>query len=600
MIPGRNPTRRSGGKPAFIKSTIGSGVGSLTLHFSQDVYLGPSQCTVSVDGVQVGGTVTVFANRATGYFDTLTVQGTWAAGAHTAAVNFLNDAYGGSFDTDRNLYIDHANYNGQLIPHALGNIPDTTSFTFYDSGVPLAAPAGAVIASPGNDLQSLVNAAATGATFWLQPGTYRLQSIVPKNNQTFIGDPAGVILNGSRLLTGWTQSGSTWFIGGQTQDAEKKANFLAAGAAGFERPGYPDAVYMDDQPLLAMGSLAGVGPGKYYFDYTADRIYIGDNPAGRKIEAAVATYAFSGFATGVKISRLVVEKYATPPNDGAIGGADGMQDGWIANDVEARLNYGIGVRLSQNSSLINSRLYNNGEMGAGGGGGDVLVQNTEIAYHSGWAGIDLNVEGGGFKFAFSTRLTVRGCYSHDNAGNGMWTDICNINTLYEDNYLENNGIGGIFHEVSYDAIIRNNIVINCGYVSEWVDGGGIMVSTSRNVEIYGNTVHTNDRTQGITLLAYNRQADEVPFGAPLPFKMINANVHDNVVIGAGGNGGSATDDTAASYTEMWTGTNMFDYNTYILPDVSASSFFWNLTHYTFPQLQATGQNWEANGTVQQG
>ena len=79
-----------------------------------------------------------------------------------------------------------------------------------------SAPAGAIILNPGDNVSAIVSAAPAGATFYFQPGVYRGVSLAPKNGQTFIG-AAGAILNGSAVLTNWTQSGNLWVIGGQTQ-----------------------------------------------------------------------------------------------------------------------------------------------------------------------------------------------------------------------------------------------------------------------------------------------------------------------------------------------------------------------------------------------
>jgi hypothetical protein len=51
-----------------------------------------------------------------------------------------------------------------------------------------ACPAGAISVRPGDNLQSLVDANANGATFCLQPGTYSRVSVVPKDGQVFIGN----------------------------------------------------------------------------------------------------------------------------------------------------------------------------------------------------------------------------------------------------------------------------------------------------------------------------------------------------------------------------------------------------------------------------
>ncbi len=86
--------------------TLGAGPNSLVLEISEDAYLGDAQFTVSVDGIQIGGTQTATASHAAGQDQAFTVLGSFAAGAHTIGVDFLNDAYGGSPALDRNLYVD--------------------------------------------------------------------------------------------------------------------------------------------------------------------------------------------------------------------------------------------------------------------------------------------------------------------------------------------------------------------------------------------------------------------------------------------------------------------------------------------------------------
>jgi hypothetical protein len=81
--------------------TIGTGANSLTLSVSEDAYQGDAQYVVRVDGRQIGGTLTATASHADGQHDLITVRGDFGAGTHTATVDFLNDTYGGTPDTDR-------------------------------------------------------------------------------------------------------------------------------------------------------------------------------------------------------------------------------------------------------------------------------------------------------------------------------------------------------------------------------------------------------------------------------------------------------------------------------------------------------------------
>jgi hypothetical protein len=114
--------------------TVGAGPDALVLRISQDAWQGSAQYTVSVDGVQVGGTFTASALRGSGQADTVTVLGNWSGGNHTATVAFLNDAYGGTASTDRNLYVESAAYNGAAVPGAARTLLSAgpASFGFLD------------------------------------------------------------------------------------------------------------------------------------------------------------------------------------------------------------------------------------------------------------------------------------------------------------------------------------------------------------------------------------------------------------------------------------------------------------------------------------
>ena len=50
--------------------------------------------------------MTATALHGSGQADTLEIQGDWAPGSHTVSVTLVNDLWGGTSDTDRNVYID--------------------------------------------------------------------------------------------------------------------------------------------------------------------------------------------------------------------------------------------------------------------------------------------------------------------------------------------------------------------------------------------------------------------------------------------------------------------------------------------------------------
>jgi len=85
----------------------------MVLHVSADSWNGSPQFLVSVDGKQQGGTQTVTASHTGGQTQDTSLSGAFGLGLHDVAITFLNDAWGGTPSTDRNLYVDSIDDNGQ-------------------------------------------------------------------------------------------------------------------------------------------------------------------------------------------------------------------------------------------------------------------------------------------------------------------------------------------------------------------------------------------------------------------------------------------------------------------------------------------------------
>ena len=117
-------------------TTIGTGSDTLTFGISEDAYLGDAQFTVSVDNQQIGGVLTATSLHNGSVSDVVNVLGNWGIGAHTATVNFLNDAWGGTLATDRNLYIDGAAESGVFIPRAAQALDVNGPASFIFGGAP--------------------------------------------------------------------------------------------------------------------------------------------------------------------------------------------------------------------------------------------------------------------------------------------------------------------------------------------------------------------------------------------------------------------------------------------------------------------------------
>ena len=120
----------SGGTGHVSSQTIGTGAQNLLVAISEDAWQGDAQYTVSVDGKQIGGTLIAHALHSSGRDDLITVKGNWSTGRHTLGITFLNDAWGGTASTDRNLYVDGVSVNGTSVAGASTELFSNGTKTF--------------------------------------------------------------------------------------------------------------------------------------------------------------------------------------------------------------------------------------------------------------------------------------------------------------------------------------------------------------------------------------------------------------------------------------------------------------------------------------
>jgi hypothetical protein len=290
----------------------------------------------------------------------------------------------------------------------------------------------------------------------------------------------------------------------------------------------------------------------------------------------VTKYAFVGATTSdVTIRGLVIEKYAPPLREGAIDAPD--TDRWLIENTEIRYSIadypssycapqgcgGMGIRIGNRMIVRNSKMHHNDQYGIGGSGDDVLIEDSEIAYNN-YRDRVTHALKGATKFVKTHRLVFRNNYSHHNHGDGFWTDVDNAEVLVEGNVIEANYGSGIFHEIGYSAVIRNNEVRGNGHAgTSWLYGAGILVAHSANVEVYGNLVEGN--RNGIVGIQQSRDSHH----------LINLWVHDNTIrMDEGGSGvGKGEGATFDPYSSS--ANNRFDGNDYRVSGSLTKPFRWD-------------------------
>jgi parallel beta-helix repeat protein len=409
-------------------------------------------------------------------------------------------------------------------------------------------------------------------------------AVTIKRGDRLIGEP-GAVLNGSRLLTNWAQSGSVWVISGQTQQ------HIGDGLCDSAHPlcNNKDDVFLDDRPLAAVGSVSAVGPGKFFFDYPNDKIYIGDNPTGHKVEGSI-TPGIGGCPSvcgpGTLISGLVIEKFA--------GGGIEISDGTVENN-EVRWNHGAGIAVARDGVIRKNYVHDNGRAGLGSAGADprrnLLVEGNELAHNSWYAGYDPGWESGGGKWLSVNKLTLRNNYVHNNRGPGFWLDTNNIHVILGHNRINGNTGPGIFYEASYDATISNNTIRRNGFRSggPWMEGAGILNTSSANVEVYGNVVDGNYDGIG---------AEERARGTGLygTHEVSNFYVHDNTITTAGTTGLIQIVGDNSYYTSK---NNRFQRNSYQF-GCQQLPFAWKDPNGAMNYRYVTPAQWKAYGNDRTG
>jgi hypothetical protein len=437
----------------------------------------------------------------------------------------------------------------------------------------LSAPS--VTFSPGDDVERIVADSPEGTQFVFLPGVYRTLEIVPKTGDVFIAKK-GTILSGARVVSEFSNDGSfdiakITLVRGQLHGTcEKEA----------EACQFPNDLFIDNVRQTPVFDKAAIMHGTFLMDYETGTLYLPANSDLRNVEIAVARHAFAGKAENVLIRGFVIEKYAIPAQMGAVGDND-HPSRWTVEDCEIRNNHGAGIQLGDFSRALNNFIHHNGQLGISGSGDYLMIEGNEISFNN-VAGFDGGWEAGGIKLSHSVHAIIRNNFSHHNSGAGLWTDIDNIDTLYEGNRVEDNSGPGIQHEISFNAKIRDNWLARNGFgFHVWGWGAQILIQNSSGVEVSHNHIVVANEGNGISLIEQWRGD-----GKQSRYVVSNCYVHDNDIVMEGRRGWASSLLADYNASKILTSGNSFDHNKYFVSDLSARYWQWPLSRaISFGQLQ---------------
>jgi parallel beta-helix repeat protein len=449
----------------------------------------------------------------------------------------------------------------------------TVPITAPERTDPAAEPSTALVIQPDDDVAGIVAAAPPGMHFRFAEGIHRAVSVTAREGDVFSGQP-GAVVSGAVVVEGFVAGDGWWRA--SVDDTPDEPH----GQCGSATPlcGLPEELFVDGEPLSRVAGPEAVGPTSWWFDPDGPAVVIGLDPQSHEIELSVAPWAIRGSVSGVVVRDLRFENYANIAGDGVIH-LDESGSSWTVEDCEITDSHGVGIVVRDGSVVRGCRVESIGQQGIGAGGADVLVERNSLSENN-RLGFDPAWSAGGAKFAFTERLVVRDNDVYDNDGAGLWTDLDCVDTLYEGNRVRNNTGAGIFHEISYRAEIRDNIVIGNGSDSPgWIWGAGIQVAGSSDVTVVGNLVVGNHH--GIAGVDQDR--GEGLFGE---YRLRNLTVIENVVRNSG-QVGIAQDHEDA---EVYERGHVFDRNTY----EGEMSWAWTDWVRSFEEWQAFGNDSEGS------
>lgn len=383
-----------------------------------------------------------------------------------------------------------------------------------DSSAAPDVPCTGVRVAPGEDLQRAVDDHPPGTTFCLAAGVHHPDGVVPKDGQRFVGEGQDTILSGARPLPAAEarrDGAGRWYWPGQTQRSGPHGTLVGTDGGVRANPGdrYNEELFTstsaDPQAppkrWRRVLSLAELGPGRWFLDQAAGRIYLSDDPARLgTIETSVTPSAIvappAARRSRVLIANLVVQRYASPAQEPVIGGQGALD--WDFRYVTVRDNHGAGAELGPGSVMENCSIQRMGQVGLLGGGdaGDrpTVLRDTEVSGNKALS-FDPDWEAGGTKFTRShgQGMVVENNWFHDNPGGALWFDIDNSNVVVRSNRFERNRYWGVLYEVSRRARIYWNQVLGTSRGPEGfpLDGAGIVVSNSAGVQVTQNLLAGN-------------------------------------------------------------------------------------------------------------
>lgn len=339
-------------------------------------------------------------------------------------------------------------------------------------------------ADPVRTVTQAVRLAGSGDAIEIASGRYHESvQVYAKQVHLRAAPGADVVLDGASSITDWTAANGRWWARWHTDFNRAGHPFTTD-----ERPeaGWPEQFFVDERNLVEVTKIASVGPGTFFHDRSADRVWVGDDPSGRAMAGSDLSWGlYLNRADGSSVTGIDVERYATETRHMAAVRAYGND--LRLEDVTVVDNARIGVSvMGERVRLDDVRAISNGHLGIHGHRSDGLVVSDSDVLDNNRERFDAFHSAGGIKVTESTNLLVDGSRVIGNRGPGVWTDLDTQKVAITSNLITRNARSGVEIELSERVVVADNTVHANGEAGVWV-------LESRDVDVWHNSVLNNVR-----------------------------------------------------------------------------------------------------------
>ena len=317
--------------PVPVPTPAPAGSDTLVLNLSEDAYLGDAQAVITIDGVVQGGPRTITALKGLGQGQDVSITGSFGNSTHVVSVSFINDAYGGTALTDRNLYLNSIKLNGSTVAGASKTFMANggADFSFgAASPTPTPVPVPVPVPTPApTPTPSPITYALEGPKWSPGPITWAFENNnLPSDTSYPFSNPIGTYQ--STVLAAFTKWGSVASI--PLQQVADTSSLLTAPdiRIGFSK--------------LNTGGTGTIGLTSYRYSTGAVSVFANDTMVRLEDPSELAVTAAGGYSgTGATLYQVALHEighalglaHSSDPNSVMYGVVSGSNQDLNAGDI---------------------------------------------------------------------------------------------------------------------------------------------------------------------------------------------------------------------------------------------------------------------------